>query len=147
EVFCDLIFIVPALVNLEKMKHVRETMYFRRRRNVLITNPSQHQSDAKKKARDFLKVYLELKKMSLNKEMTKFINDEIMNYYIKDIVRLFKEKENIDELFTDLTKAFKQVEINQLKRYDHFLKREITPILKEDKSFYKRRNTRYQILR
>src|SRR5690625_6824194 len=70
-----------------------------------------------------------------------------MNYYRKNIVRLFKEKENIDELFTDLTKAFKQVEKNQLKRYDRILKREITPILKEDKSFYKRRNTRYQILR
>src|SRR5690625_6211562 len=85
--------------------------------------------------------------MSLNEETTEFNNHQLMNYYRKDIVRLFKEKENIDELFTDLTKAFKQVEINQLKRYDHFLKREITPILKEDKSFYKRRNTRYQILR
>jgi len=147
EVFSDLTFIVPALGNLEKITHVREALYFRRRRNDPITNPSLQQSDAKEKARDFLKVYLELKEMSLNEETTEFINHQLMNYYRKDIVRLFKEKENIDELFTDLTKAFKQVEINQLKRYDHFLKREITPILKEDKSFYKRRNTRYQILR
>src|SRR5699024_6480271 len=102
---------------------------------------------AKEKARDFLEVYLELREMHLNEETTEFINHQLMNYYRKNIVRLFKEKENIDELFTDLTKAFKQVEKNQLKRYDRILKREITPILKEDKSFYKRRNTRYQILR
>src|SRR5699024_9571360 len=96
---------------------------------------------------DFLKVYLELKEMRLNEETTEFINHQLMNYYRKDIARLCKEKENIDELFTDLTKALKQVEINKLKRNDHFIKREITPILKEDKSFYKRRNTRYQIRR
>src|SRR5699024_12427741 len=98
-------------------------------------------------ARDFLKVYLELKEMNLNEETTEFINHQLMNYYRKDIVRLFKEKENIDELCTDLTKAFKQVELNQLTRYDHFLKREVTPILKEDKALYKHRNTRYQISR
>src|SRR5690625_4950383 len=147
EVFSDLTFIVPALGNLEKITHVREALYFRRRRNDPITNPSLQQSDAKEKAKDFLEVYLELREMNLNEETTEFINHQLMNYYRKNIVRLFKEKENIDELFTDLTKAFKQVEKNQLKRYDRILKREITPILKEDKSFYKRRNTRYQILR
>src|SRR5699024_5550700 len=116
--FSDLTFIVPALGDLEKITHVGEGLYFIRRRKDRITNPSLQQGDGKEKARDFLKVYLELKEMSLNEETTEFINHQLMNYYRKDIVRLFKQKENIDELFTDLTKAFKQVEINQLKRYD-----------------------------
>src|SRR5690625_7769134 len=61
EVFSDLTFIVPALGNLEKITHVREALYFRRRRNDPITNPSLQQSDAKEKAKDFLEVYLELR--------------------------------------------------------------------------------------
>lgn len=147
EVFSDLTFIVPAIGNLQVISHVREALYFRRRRNDPIKNPSLQQSDAMDKAKDFLKVYLELKKLNLNEESTEFINHQLMNYYRKDIVKLFKDKENIDELFNNLTKAFKQVDDQQLKRYDRILKREITPILKENKEFYKRRNTRYQILR
>src|SRR5699024_2306948 len=147
EVFSDLTFIVPAIGNLQAISHVREALYFRRRRNDPIKNPSLQQSDAMNKAKDFLKVYLELKKLNLNEESTEFINHQLMNYYRKDIVKLFKDKENIDELFTNLTQAFKQVDDQQLKRYDRILKREITPILKENKEFYKRRNTRYQILR
>src|SRR5699024_9250944 len=108
EVFSDLTFIVPSLGNLEKITHVSRALYFKQRRNNPSTNTTLQQSDAKEKARDFLKVYLELKEMSLNEETTEFINHQLMNYYRKDIVRLFKEKENIDELFTDLTKAFKQ---------------------------------------
>ncbi len=147
EVFSDLTFIVPAIGDLPVITHVREALYFRRRRNDPIKNPSLQQGDALEKAKDFLSVYLELKKMNLNIETTEFINHQLMNYYRKDIVRLFKDEENIDELFTDLTKAFKRVDEEQLKRYDLLLKREITPILKEDKKFYKRRNARYQILR
>lgn len=147
EVFSDLTFIVPAIGNLPVITHVREALYFRRRRNDPIKNPSLQQSDALEKAKDFLSVYLELKKMNLNLETTEFINHQLMNYYRKDIVRLFREEENIDELFTDLTQAFKRVDEEQLKKYDLLLKREITPILKDDKKFYKRRNARYQFLR
>src|SRR5699024_2830242 len=84
----------------------------------------QKKSDTKEKTKNFHEMYLELREMNLNEETTEFINHQLMNYYRKNIVRLFKEKENIDELFTDLTKAFKQVEKNQLKRYDRILKRE-----------------------
>ena len=147
EVFSDLTFIVPALGNLQVISHVREALYFRRRRNDPIKNPSLQQSDALDKAKDFIKVYLELKKINLNEETTEFINHQLMNYYRKDIVKLFKKEENIDELFEDLTQAFKKVEDEQLKNYDRILKREITPILKENKGFYKRRNARYQFLR
>lgn len=147
EVFSDLTFIVPALGNLPVITHVREALYFRRRRNDPIKNPSLQQSDALEKAKDFLKVYLELRKMDLNIETTEFINHQLMNYYRKDIVRLFKEEENIDELFTDLNQAFKRIDEQQLKKYDLLLKREVNPILKNNKKFYKRRNARYQILR
>src|SRR5699024_9891401 len=55
EVFSDLTFIVPALGNLEKITHVREALYFRRRRNDPITNPSLQQVTQKKKQETFLK--------------------------------------------------------------------------------------------
>lgn len=147
EVFSDLTFIVPALGNLQVISHVREALYFRRKRNDPIKNPSLQQSDALDKAKDFIKVYLEMKKMNLNEETTTFINHQLMNYYRKNIVRLFKEEDNIDELFDNLSQALKKVDDEQLKKYDRILKREITPILKENKNWYKRRNARYQFLR
>src|SRR5699024_10644500 len=91
EVFSDLTFTVPAIGNLQAISHVREALYFRRRRNDPIKNPSLQQSDAMNKAKDFLKVYLELKKLNLNEESTEFINHQLMNYYRKDIVKLFKD--------------------------------------------------------
>src|SRR5699024_11624770 len=80
EVFSDLTFIVPALGNLEKITHVREALYFRRRRNDPITNTSLQQSDAKEKARDYIKMYLDLKDISLYEEKNEFIKYYIMNY-------------------------------------------------------------------
>src|SRR5699024_12036208 len=47
----------------------------------------------------------------------------------------------------DLTEALQKVEYEKLQKYDWFLKRELNPIVRENKKVFKRRNKRHQLLR
>src|SRR5699024_2520491 len=67
--------------------------------------------------------------------------------YRKDIIKIFQDEENIDSLFDDLTEALQKVEYEKLQKYDWFLKRELNPIVRENKKVFKRRNKRHQLLR
>lgn len=146
-IYSDLLFIVPIIAEVPIITHVPQALYFRRRRNDPIKNPSLSQSDPLIKAQDYLEMCIKLIQMNLNEEARIFINQQLINYYRKDIVKLFKEEENIDVLFDDLVKAIKQIDYEDIKTFDWFLKRELKPIIKENKKTYKKRNSSHQLLR
>src|SRR5699024_6442347 len=85
--------------------------------------------------------------MNLNEEAKAFIEKQLINYYRKDIIKIFQDEENIDSLFDDLTEALQKVEYEKLQKYDWYLKRELNPIVRENKKVFKRRNKRHQLLR
>src|SRR5690625_3860066 len=45
KVYSDLAFIIPALINVEQVPYIKEAIYFRRKRNDPISNPSLIQSE------------------------------------------------------------------------------------------------------
>src|SRR5699024_12855924 len=62
EIYSDLAFMIPALVQTEQIPYLKEAVYFRRRRNDPITNPSLIQYDEKIKITNFLEIYNEDRK-------------------------------------------------------------------------------------
>src|SRR5699024_3164547 len=147
EVFSDLPFIIPIFADIPVISHVPQALYFRRRRNDPVQNPSLSQTDPIIKAKDYLRMCVKLIERNLNEEAKAFIEKQLINYYRKDIIKIFQDEENIDSLFDDLTEALQKVEYEKLQKYDWFLKREINPNVRENKKVFKRRNKRHQLLR
>src|SRR5699024_8866978 len=146
-IYSDLSFIVPIIAETPIIYHVPQALYFRRRRNDPIKNPSLSQVNPIIKAKDYLRMCVNLIEMNLNDEAKDFIEKQLINYYRKDIVKLFEDEQNIDALFEDLTKALQKIDYENLQKYDWFLKRELNPIVNENKKTFKRRNSRHQLLR
>ncbi|WP_088052314.1 bifunctional glycosyltransferase/CDP-glycerol:glycerophosphate glycerophosphotransferase [Virgibacillus dakarensis] len=147
EVYTDLTFMVPALINTEQVPHIKEAVYFKRKRNDPITNPSLSQMDEYIKIKDFLYIYSTLKNIYNDELANNFLDEHLLNFYRKDIVTYFKQSENIDPLFSQLVKTLKKVDTKILGDQDFILKREAKKIIKGDIDKYKKINSRHQWLR
>src|SRR5699024_12731141 len=80
EVYSDLAFMIPALIHAEQVPHVREAVYFRRRRNDPIGNPSLRQTDVEFRIKDYLSVYCELKEAYIDETANAFLDIQFLNF-------------------------------------------------------------------
>src|SRR5699024_9691335 len=74
EVYSDLAFIVPAFVRTERIPYIKEAVYFKRKRNDPISNPSLNQYEKSIKIKDFLHMYNELKDIYDNANVNEFLD-------------------------------------------------------------------------
>lgn len=148
EAFSDLAFMIPALIENETVPYLKEGIYFKRKRNDPILNPSLMQGDRKQIIEDFLHVYMSLKEQySANGLASEYLDKQFLNFYRETVVRFFKEDRNIDLVYDLLQTAARRVNRELINRYDYFLKREINTLRKRDIRQFERLNHRYQLLR
>src|SRR5690606_15058561 len=124
----DLFFLIPVLEKSKQVPFLKEAVYFRRKRNDPILNPSIRQYDPKLKIESFLNAYIELKDLYVNPLTQQFLDKQFLNFYRKVIVAYFKEEKNIERFFDLLKQAVKKINLNMLKQYDFVLNREIKTI-------------------
>lgn len=147
EVFSDLNFMIPALIKNEVVFYLKEAVYFRRKRNDPISNPSLIQYDKSTVIRDFLFVYNQLRNRYDHPLVIQYLDKALLNFYRKTIVSHFKVKENIDELYLSLLSSIKKVSSVTINEYDWLLKKEISGLRSGNVKRYKRINNRHQFLR
>jgi len=147
EVFSDLDFMLPALINVDQVPFVREAIYFRRRRNDPVSNPSLSQYSDEIRIKDFLFMYNHLKERYSDHMASDFLDKQLLNFYRKDIVVYFKDKENIEVVFEQLSQATRKIERNKLREYDWVLKKEIRALQLGEKAKFKRINARHHFMR
>lgn len=147
EVYSDLAFMIPALIHADQVPHVKEAVYFRRRRNDPIGNPSLRQMDVEFRIKDYLYMYRELKEAYMDETANAYLDIQFLNFYRKTIVTYFKDNTGVDEYFKSLAEAVKKIHPDILKDYDTFLKREIRTLERGDIQPYKKINTRHHFLR
>ena len=128
KVYSDLFFLIPVLEKSKQVPFLKEAVYFRRKRNDPILNPSIRQYDPKLKIESFLNAYIELKDLYVNPLTQQFLDKQFLNFYRKVIVAYFKEEKNIERFFDLLKQAVKKINLNMLKQYDFVLNREIKTI-------------------
>jgi len=146
-IYADLEFIVPALINVPHLPHVKEAIYFKRKRNAPILNPSLMQEDVSLRISDFIHMYIRLKDKYEDALADVFLDIRFLNFYRKTIVTFFKDEKTIESYFQDLLEAMSRVDENILKTYDYVLKKEVQTIKKGSLAQYKRVNRRHQFLR
>src|SRR5690625_1425188 len=147
EIYSDLAFMIPALIHAEQVPHVREAVYFRRRRNDPIGNPSLRQADVAYRMKDYLYMYCTLKDKYTDETANAFLDIQFLNFYRKTIVTYFKNDEYVDGYFNQLSEAGKKVHPDILKDYDKILNKEIRALESGDLNKYKKVNARHHLLR
>src|SRR5699024_3770799 len=114
-----------ALMNVKAVPYVNEAVYFERKREDPILNPSLSQQSTTIRIPDFLYIYNELKSKYRNPTVNTFLDKQFLNFYRKNIVTYFKNGERIDSIFTYLSVAANHLQSKNLEKYDYFLKREL----------------------
>lgn len=147
EIYSDLSFMLPVLIHVEKVLYLREAIYFKRRRNDPILNPSLSQYNVDIKIRNFIYMYNKLKNKYSDEMANDFLDKQFLNFYRKDIVTYFKKNGNIEEFFEQLSNATKKVNVETLSRYDMVLKNEVMALRNGNLSQFMRKNARHNFLR
>ena len=147
DIYADLQFIIPAFKYHEQIPYVKDAIYFKRKRNDPISNPALSQYDDLKKINDFLFMYNYLKDIIHDEEADLFLDQHLLNFYRKDVVKYFKQNKKKSELLRDLKKSLQRISPEVIKAYDLFLKLEIGPLLKGNIKKYKRVIDRHNFLR
>lgn len=146
-IYPDLSFMIPAMIYVDYLPHVKEALYFKRRRNYPIKNPSLMQKDEILKITDFIRMYIRLKDLYSDESANVFLDTHFLNFYRKNIIIYFKNGEEVDDIFPDLSKAMGYVSTETLQEYDYVLRKEVRTLKKGNLSKYKRLNHRHQFLR
>ncbi len=147
-IFSDLAFMVPALFSVEEVPYLKEAIYFKRKRNDPITNPSLRQLDEEIKIKDFLHVYNDLKDKYHDYEIVNnYLDKQLLNFYRKNIVTYFKDSNRIPAFFQSLSATLKRVNDTAVNRHNWVLKNEVKALLSEDMAKYCRVNNRHHLLR
>src|SRR5699024_6425617 len=145
-VYSDLMFILPALVNVEQIPFAKDAIYFKRKRNDPISNPALSQIDHAERAKGFLHVYNELRENYYNHEAGTFLDKQLLNYYRRSIIILLKNEKEIDNIYNHLVFAFKKITTDFINKQDIVLKKDIKTALK-GKNEYAKIISRHQLLR
>lgn len=145
--YADLYFMIPAILHADAVPKINEAIYFKRKRNDPILNPSLNQLDNEILIKSFLEVYLELKSKYSHNIVKKFLDNILLNFYRKRIILAYKSGLNIKSIFDQLCKAINSIEPENLKKYRWPLTSEINAVKNRKVNKYKRIIKRHQFFR
>src|SRR5699024_3071561 len=148
DVYTDVNFMIDALIQVETVPYVKEALYFKRRRNDSVRNPSLSQLSIENKVNDFLTMYIEQKgKHSQDFLANKYLDTHFLNFYRKHLISYFSIESSIDECFSLLVEAAEKLDYITLNTYDRILKQEMKPIYQNKKNSYKSVLRRHNFIR
>nr|WP_255639697.1 CDP-glycerol:glycerophosphate glycerophosphotransferase [Aquibacillus saliphilus] len=136
--YSDFSLIIPILVHNEEIPYQSSSVYFKRRRNDPISNPSISQLPIEQRISDFLTSYLILREKYQSDDVaTAYLDNHLLEIYRKQIVTAFKNPENIDYLFDQLKKCIIKVDSKRIKSNGIILRREVNALKIGDIDKYK----------
>jgi|SRR5690625_823576 len=146
-VYSDLYFLIPALYNVNLVPYLDEAVYFRRRRNDPINNPSLRQLDLELRIHEYTTMYMDLKNKYDEPLINNFLDKHFLNFYRKEIVPFLTKNTRIDSLFPIINKITNRIDSDLLATYDWVLKVELNAIRSGKINKFKRINKRHHFLR
>ena len=147
DLFTDLYFMIPALLTLDQVPYLKQAVYFKRKRNDPIHDPSLSQGPMKQQIDDFIHMYQLCKGKYHDNIVQHFLDVQLLNFYRKDIIVYFKNKNSISNEFDHIYEAFQLLDKKLLSEYDIFLKREFSSIVQGKFKKYRRINRFHHLLR
>lgn len=147
DIYSDITFLVSACIATPRVPYLKEAIYFRRKRNDAISNPSLSQSALHEKVYNFLRMYKSLKETIEDEQANAYLDKEFLNFYRKQIVTCFKDITYIDMLYPALQECVKLTNKQLIQNYSWVLRNEVNALLNDNQKKYKRIMKRHQLLR
>jgi len=147
DLFSDMNFMIPALLELEAVPFVKEAIYFKRKRNDPILNPSLKQCGYQEYALNFFNMYHTYKNKYEQQEVQHELDKQLVSFYDKHLVKYFDGKIEIPKVFSELSEAMNRIDQNIINNYGVFAKREYKAIFRQNESAYQRIHNQHQFLR
>lgn len=145
--YSDLTFMLPLLEEIIAVPYVREALYFRRRRNDPINNPSLRQLPVSQLAHDLFGAYNLLKDSDLSPEAERFLDNKLLNFYRKRLTTEFKDDSTIDFYFNGLAQSVHKINPGIIDRKDFVLKNDVRAIKTNKISVFKSLSNFHHFLR
>ncbi|WP_017547500.1 bifunctional glycosyltransferase/CDP-glycerol:glycerophosphate glycerophosphotransferase [Salinicoccus carnicancri] len=145
--YSDLTFMIPLMEEIEMIPYSYEAIYFRRRRNDPINNPSLRQSPLEQLTPDLFGIYNQLRTEELSEEAQKYLDDKLLNFYRKRLVPEFKDDSTIDRYFEGLVESIKKIDPERLENKDFILKNDVKAIQSNKKSIFRKLSNFNHLLR
>lgn len=147
DLFNDMNFMIPALLESEVIPFVKEAIYFKRKRNDPILNPSLKQCGHQEYALNFFNMYHTYKNKYEQQEVQYELDKQLVSFYDKHLVKYFDGKIEIPKLFSELSEAMNRIDKSIISNYGVFAKREYKAIFRQNESAYQRIHNQHQFLR
>ncbi|WP_042354279.1 bifunctional glycosyltransferase/CDP-glycerol:glycerophosphate glycerophosphotransferase [Bacillus rubiinfantis] len=126
EFYSDLSGIISLVIHLEKLPRLNRRTYYKRVRNDPISNPSLMQNNIGDRVRDFIKAYLDAtKEFGLNQEAKKYLDQQFLRFYRRQIINIFKDEDCFDEFFVLLSEAVRALDFHNTTSQPIHIKREL----------------------
>ncbi len=145
--YSDLTFMLPLLEEIEVIPYVYETIYFRRRRNDPINNPSLRQSPVEQLAHDLFGIYNQLRTDEISEQAQRFLDNKLLNFYRKRLIVEFKDESAIDQYFDGLVESINKIDPERLENKDLILKNDVRAIKSNKKNAFRRLSNFHHLLR
>lgn len=127
--FSDLEFLFLAFEKVNSVLFLEEAIYFQRQYPDLTTNPSISHMEQPDRIEEFLFAYTDLKFEVIEDEAHSGLDQNLIDFYQKEIVGYFYDNDAINAIFPSLYKATLLMDKQVLERYDRVLKKEIQTII------------------
>ncbi|MBL4966664.1 bifunctional glycosyltransferase/CDP-glycerol:glycerophosphate glycerophosphotransferase [Bacillus halotolerans] len=137
--FTDISLLVKLISKIEKISVIKQPIYYKRRRNDPITNPSVMQLSNEIKTKDFITIYEYLHEIYRNNEkVIRYLDLLFLNFYRKNIVLLFKDIEKVDQFFENIAIAAKRLSRRALSNQPLHIRLEMKQLRNENIKKYKK---------
>ncbi|PAY14683.1 glycosyltransferase family 2 protein, partial [Bacillus sp. 7705b] len=137
--FTDISLLVKLISKIEKISVIKQPIYYKRRRNDPITNPSVMQLSNEIKTKDFITIYEYLHEIYRNNEkVIRYLDLLFLNFYRKNIVLLFKDIEKVDQFFKNIAIAAKRLSRRALSNQPLHIRLEMKQLRNENIKKYKK---------
>ena len=145
--YSDLTFMVPLLEQVELVPYVGEAIYFRRRRNDPINQPSLRQLPVEQLAKDLFSAYNLLKNEEISPEAEKFLDNKLLNFYRRRLITEFKDDTVIENYFEGLSESVGKIDSSIIQNKDFVLKNDVRAIKTNQLNIFKKLSNFHHFLR
>ena len=145
--YSDLTFMVPLMEEIDIVPYAEEAIYFRRRGNDPINNPTLRQSSLEQLTPDLFGVYNQLRSDNMSEEGRKYLDDKLLNFYRKRLVTEFRDDTTIDYYFSGLVESINKIDPDRLKNKDFILKNDVKVIKSNNKRRFRKLSNLNHFLR
>jgi CDP-glycerol glycerophosphotransferase len=135
--YSELLLIIPILNLLDDIPFLSNCLYYKRLRNDPISNPSIMQLGTEKRLVDLLKsfdAYRDIYKG--NEKIEEYLDIQFLNFYLRNVVMLFSEKNNIQAYFDRLSSSVRKVLPHMLKNINIVVRHELKLLAKGKQAKY-----------